>query len=66
MRLLHALAAGATLLGACLTCTQQVQQRELRAGDDLSEQDTSDQEAREERSTELDLEAEVPLQIPAK
>jgi hypothetical protein len=50
------------LLDGCITCTQQVQQRESQAGkmEDVSE--TSGEDSKEERET--DVAVKVPLKLP--
>lgn len=50
------------LLDGCITCTQQVQQRESQAGkmEDVSE--ASGEDSKEERET--DVAVKVPLKLP--
>ena len=49
-------------LGSCITCTQQVQQREMQAGEmrDVSESDAEDSK----ESRETDVAVKVPLKVP--
>ena len=53
------LLAALLLLAGCVTCTQQVQQRESQAGEmrDVAESDTED--SKEERETDI----EVPVKL---
>ena len=53
---------GATLLlGSCITCTQQVQQRESQAGEMRDVTDAEKEDSKEVRETELDL--QVPVAV---
>ena len=57
-RKMPAFLTSALLLSGCITCTQQVQQREMQAGEmhDVAESDAEDMK----EDKELDLALEVP------
>jgi hypothetical protein len=59
LRVRDAILGGSLLLGSCITCTQQVQQRESQAGQmrDVSAEDGED--SKEERETDVSL--KVPI-----
>jgi hypothetical protein len=49
------------LLAGCVTCTQQVMQRDQEAGRGITDEESGGQEARDEKATELDVEAKIPM-----